>query len=474
VSYAGLLGLSALYGLVGLSFLRLLGLTSARPASWLDLPLSIVTGWALTGVVLSLVLIAGGDIAAGLVTAGALAGVASIISWRKPMGAWSFLPARPSRVGWVAGAVMGGFLTLFVLRGLWWPGNFHPDVWSFWIPKAKAIYYFGGLDTGLGGFTDQVHPDYPPMVPAIDAAVFTVTGHSDPLVLPLHYSLLDVAFVLAVVSILQRRVGLDVALVSGAVLAALPGFIVLVGSALGDESLVVAATLAVLVVCTGAETRESRFILLAAVFLGAATLVKNEGAMLSLAVVLAAVISRLVRGQRQIAALAGAPAAAFILWRGWIRANHVPLNPDLRLGRLLHPLWLVHHTHHLRSGIGGLLHQSVGMQWAFVLPVLILVALSAGRRSNETSRFSLLVIGFWLLGYAAIYWVSIDAPWTAVAYNVQRVYSPIAVTAAALVPIVLLPANPSDAAEDWRSIMAKIRRPGSAPASRGPEPHQAQ
>ena len=48
------------------------------------------------------------------------------------------------------------------------------DAWAFWVPKAKAIYFFGGLDEQV--FTTSAGPTYPPLVPILDAAAFHAMG----------------------------------------------------------------------------------------------------------------------------------------------------------------------------------------------------------------------------------------------------------------------------------------------------------
>src|SRR4029078_8375267 len=51
------------------------------------------------------------------------------------------------------------------------------DAWAFWVPKAKAIYFFGGLDEQI--FTTSAGPTYPPIVPILDAAAFHAMGAVD-------------------------------------------------------------------------------------------------------------------------------------------------------------------------------------------------------------------------------------------------------------------------------------------------------
>ena len=54
------------------------------------------------------------------------------------------------------------------------PGLYWFDAWSFWVPKAKAIYFFGGLDEEF--FTELPGASYPLLVPVLDAAAFHAMG----------------------------------------------------------------------------------------------------------------------------------------------------------------------------------------------------------------------------------------------------------------------------------------------------------
>ena len=51
------------------------------------------------------------------------------------------------------------------------------DAWAFWIPKAKAIYFFGGFDEQI--FTVSAGPTYPPLLPILDATAFHAMGSAD-------------------------------------------------------------------------------------------------------------------------------------------------------------------------------------------------------------------------------------------------------------------------------------------------------
>lgn len=98
-----------------------------------------------------------------------------------------------------SGLVLEGLFRTARLSGLfWW------DAWSFWIPKAKAIYLFGNLDVEF--FTTLPGSSYPPLVPVLDAAAFHLMGSADVVTLHLQYWLFGVGFVWALAGILAERV----------------------------------------------------------------------------------------------------------------------------------------------------------------------------------------------------------------------------------------------------------------------------
>ncbi len=78
------------------------------------------------------------------------------------------------------------------------------DAWAFWVPKAKAIYFFGGLDHQV--FTTFPGPTYPPLVPILDAAAFHAMGSADVTTFHLQYWFLVVGAVAAIAGCLYRHV----------------------------------------------------------------------------------------------------------------------------------------------------------------------------------------------------------------------------------------------------------------------------
>ena len=77
------------------------------------------------------------------------------------------------------------------------------DGWAFWTAKAKAIYFFGGLDEHL--FRTLPGATYPILLPTLHAIAFHFMGSADTVTLHLQYWLLLVGFVGAVAGLLRPR-----------------------------------------------------------------------------------------------------------------------------------------------------------------------------------------------------------------------------------------------------------------------------
>ena len=78
------------------------------------------------------------------------------------------------------------------------------DAWAFWVPKAKALYFFEGLDEQV--FTTSAGPTYPPLLPIVDAAAFHAMGSVDVVTLHLQFWFLLLGAVAALAGCLYRHV----------------------------------------------------------------------------------------------------------------------------------------------------------------------------------------------------------------------------------------------------------------------------
>jgi hypothetical protein len=441
--WLGLIALNAVLLGTGLALLAGLGVVRTAAQVLRFAGLALVTGWAALGIAASFALMAGAAltvvqtvaIAALLAAAGALA--ARVVPARAEQGRRLQTHGAANVLAVAGVAVLLVYLeALFRRARLSEPGAW--DTWAFWLPKAKSIVYFSGLDTDVGGFTSFANPDYPPLKPALDAIAFRFVGDVDPGALVVQHWLLTAAFFGALAALLAPRVRPAILWPSLAVLAVLPNFGALVGSLLADEPL--ALFFAVAGVCGGLWLldRDPWLIALAGLFTAAAALVKNEGLMLAL--LLALLLAVVTRGRpwRELAALAAAPVGAVIPWRLWMDANGVPESPALRLGDLVDPGYLADRTDRLSTALRELPPFLLAFdRWLLTVPLALGLALVLARRRPELSVYALgtVVLGF--LGFATVYWASSYPLDWYIDTSAERVVSSLAVFAAALFPLLV-------------------------------------
>ena len=179
--------------------------------SWSDLfrlsGFAYMLGVAATGVALVIELVAGLDLSLLSILATGLGLAAASVLAGRALG--RSLP--PSRVfsGHISlTTAIFGALTIVYSEALFRSGRlaglYDFDGWAFWVPKAKAIYFYGGLDHQF--FEQLPGPSYPPLVPALEAAAFRFMGSPDVVTLHLQFWFFFVGFLGALIGLLAPRV----------------------------------------------------------------------------------------------------------------------------------------------------------------------------------------------------------------------------------------------------------------------------
>ena len=205
---AGLAALNLFYLLCGASLLWLVrGWTT-----WIDVArlagLAYIVGIVVVGSAWTLLLIAGVPFGLWLVVGLPLLVVAgAVVAARRrgralPRG--GVVPESSGLLVTAGGIALAGLLLEGLFRTARLAGLYEWDAWSFWIPKAKAIYFFDTLDEEF--FTALPGSSYPPLVPVLDAAAFHVLGSPDVVTLHVQYWLFGVGFVWALAGVLAERV----------------------------------------------------------------------------------------------------------------------------------------------------------------------------------------------------------------------------------------------------------------------------
>ena len=224
------------------------------------------------------------------------------------------------------GAVYGLLVVLY-LEALFRAGRLAGlsawDAWAFWVPKAKAIYFFGGLDEQF--FREPVNPRYPPLLPALEAR--PSISWARPMSLPCTCSSgFSRAVSPAVAGLLAPRV-------SRAGSLAIPA----VGSRRSarrranldpqaDFLLDYFFALAALLVALWLLDRQPWQLVAASLLLGAAMLTKREGLLLAACVIAAAWVASW-RDRRyawpRLAVAAACGVAVAVPWRIWFSSREL-------------------------------------------------------------------------------------------------------------------------------------------------------
>lgn len=442
-AHVGLVALDALYLLAGLGLLAGFGYVRSARSGLRLAGLAFTVGWAAAGVASVLVLVAGLSLTgwqvalACVVLAAAGAAAARVTpAIREPAP----IPSGRLRPLAFLGAAI---LVLYVEelgRRAWVAGaSYHQDAWGFWLPKAKAIVLYGGLDTGPSGVTSYSHPDYPPLVPALDGSAFRFMDGLYASVLPQQEWLIAAGFLAALAGLLARRVPPSVLWPSLALVALTPAFGRPIGLSLADTPLAILFALAGVAVALWLADGRSGHVALAGTLLAAAALTKVEGRTLGLllaATAALACIRDLRRRWPGLLVLAAAPVLAWLPWARWLDAHDVLIAPDYRLGDALHPGYLLDRTDRLEHALTELPGFLVGGDdWLIVLPVaLVAAALVAARSPGLALLLGGTPIAV-LAGLVLVYWISVVPVEHYVDTSAERAVLTPLLFAAALLPL---------------------------------------
>ena len=324
---AGLTTLNIAYALGGLALLW--GLRGFR--TWgavLRLTgLGYLLGIAAFGIVWTALLVAGVpfgglEIAVSLVGLGAAGVVAGRV--RRATVPRGLLGGRATPIVLVsaAGIALAGLFLEALLRAARLQSLQSYDAWAFWVPKGKAIFFFGGLDEHV--FTTTPNSSYPPLQPILDAAAFHAIGGADVVTLHLQFWFLVVGAVAAVAGLLHRHVPAWLLWPPLLLVLVVPRFgerlLTPQADILVDVLVVVAALLLALWLRDSAGWRLAA----AAVLLAGAVNTKREGILFAACVLAVAFVVSRPRHWLRLAAASLAVGVAVLPWRIWAERHDIP------------------------------------------------------------------------------------------------------------------------------------------------------
>ncbi len=399
-------------------------------------------GIGATGVLYTLELVAGIPFTfatilatgAGLLLAGA--GSGRLLGRRLPPRRWEL---RLPHLAWF-GALFAAISTIYfeaLFRSGRLAGLSEYDAWAFWVPKAKAIYYFHGLD--LGFFRSLPGQSYPPVIPALEAATFHVMGSADVVTLHLQFWFLFVGFVAAIGGLLTPRVP-RLLLWPSLLLAVLtPQITSRVLQPQADILLDELVALGAVLVAIWLAERRAWQLNAATLFLAVAMLTKREGFLLS-ACIVAAALAVTVRDARwswpRLALVGIIPALLSLPWRFWFQGHGLASDAPEAGGT-----GLFHHLDRAWPSLELTVRDLFGYHlWLIVAPLMVAAvaaAFLAGRRALPLFVSVVIVLG--VAGFTWITWAFPSLPITenASVNPITRAVGSLVVASCGLVPLLL-------------------------------------
>lgn len=432
-SLLGLLAANVLYFAVGVGLLPLLRVARTRDELVERLPLAYLVGVAATGILAAhLALI---EVPLGLAELVVLAGLVVLLGLRRLRGSE---PARPldRDPSWSKRLGAAAFVVAAVLLAHAWRAyEVRPllewDGWAIWGTRARALYEFGGA-TGPAFTTDAYLPlQHPLLLPALEAMDFRAMDAFDPTLVHVQLALLAVGFLLAFVTLLRGRVpDVLIGLVALAVLAAEP-VLKQLATNLADVPLAFFVALGVVALGRWLASGETWTLVAGALFLGAATLTKNEGAFFALAAFVAA--APVARGRLRELGLAALGVLLVLLpWRLNVELRDLPL-VEYEFRHAFSPSYLADHADRVGPAAEGLGREIFTLDWG-LLPLLFAVSVAAAllARRNALAAFATLWVALAFLGLLVVYWISAIPIELALVWSGDRTIVTLVIGAAAL------------------------------------------
>jgi hypothetical protein len=415
--------------------------------SWRDVVrisgLAYMLGVALMGATLTVELVLGVPFSFATIVLTGLALAAVATALRMPLSRCRpVLPGGPVR-GVAMVAVAFGALVVVYLEALFRSARVAPlsawDAWAFWVPKAKAIYFFGGLDEQF--FRELANPSYPPLLPALEASAFHFMGSADVVTLHVQFWFFACGFAAAVAGVLAPRVSPYLLWPCLLLVLVAPRVVGRNLDPQADFLLDYFFALAALLVALWLVEREPWLLVTASIFMVGAVLTKRDGQLLVGCVLVAGFVAS-TRNWRfawpRLGVVAAVAVAALVPWRLWFSSRG--LQGDLPSTGAL---GLFHHLDRGWPAFDSVVTTLFDFDlWLVVVPLLaagVVLAYLAGARTLPTYALTLYALA--VAGFVWVLWSFTELELPLVqdeAVNpIVRLSASLIVASAALLPLLL-------------------------------------
>jgi hypothetical protein len=411
-----LLAANVLYLAAGAGVTRAIGVWRTPRGLIRSIGLAYLAGVAATGVTLQLLLVLGLRfgwlMVVGTPIVLAASGCLRSRATDPPAAQW-----RPSLQVLPQMAITAAMTALMAVD-LWFQPLGKWDAWAQWTAKARVIYFFHGLAPSILSTQPYyaMNPDYPTLLPAVEASDFTFIGSVDTRVIHLQFWLIFAATVIALVQVLTPRMRI-VGWTTAALVAVTPAVQVLTASALADIPVAVFFAFAGLFAHRWLVDRDATALRLFALFAAAALATKFEGRIYvgALMVVLLVQMIRFARDRLVPTLVACAVALVGIVpWSIWISRHHIR---GIFLTSLSDRISfrLFSHLGRIPLSLGTLLRYALTpMEWLLPTAAIAIAIVVAVRSADR--RITLDLVGGTLIliiaGLVFVYWATpLDPTW---------------------------------------------------------------
>ena len=321
------------------------------------------------------------------------------------------------------------------------------DGWAIWAMKARALYDFGGAESAV--FASQsyapLHLDYPLLFPSLEATAFRAMGAFDGTLVHVQLAFLAIGFAAALWGLLAGRVAGEILAPAILALVAAPPLLILLSSNMADVPLAFFVGLGVAALGRWLVSEEGWALALAALFLGAAALTKNEGAMFAAAAYVAVAVVLLPRSRTRLRPFALAVLGTAVVLAPWraFTAAHGLENTDYTLSDLFDPGYLREHSDRVRPAAEELWAQIGLTRWGYLVLLFAIGVLAALLvRRFALAGFAALWACLSFAGLLVVYWISVLELDEHLLFSADRTIASIMIGAGALAPLL--------AGEAWR------------------------
>ncbi|MHB8643750.1 MAG: glycosyltransferase family 39 protein [Gaiellaceae bacterium] len=417
---------------LGAGALPVLGIVTTRAELRARLPLAYLVGVAIAGIVAAHLALV--NAAVGVTELVVLAIVVWLFARRRLRDPGERKPTRLGVVGPIA-FLLALLLLAHVAHMLETRPLYEWDGWAIWATKARALFDFGGAYTPV--FTTYPPVQHPLFLPALEAIDFHALGRFDGTLLHVQLGLLAFGFAAALWTLLRERVSPALAGLGVLAIVSATAFVKQLSTNYADVPLALFVALGAVCLARWLAEGDAKLARAAALFLGAATLVKPEG----LLFVAAAVVAALLAGGRERVrgtVLIGVAAALVLApWRLYVALHHLT-NPEYSLGNAVDPVYLWDHADRLGPALRSIAGHAFSLDWGLLAPLAV-VAIAAALLSGRTrlGAFALLWTLLSFAGVVLVFWISVVPVELTLRWAAYRTVASLVIGAAALAPLLV-------------------------------------